>query len=120
MGALGALRIRLQAVMTNNANSKTFRVRFSTISGTVFDGVAFTSVIGAWREIVIANRTASTQIGRNESNGTGGWASYGTSVTSSVDTSAATTVVITAQLTNSADTAGVDFYAVELLRPDIA
>lgn len=116
MGTDGQLRVRALFTGTNSANAKTMRVRFGGISGTEYYGAAVTTtpqLQGTW---FIANRgAANSQIGF-VSTSTGFGNSSDANVTSSVDTSADTTLVISAQLANSGETYTLASYSVELLR----
>lgn len=111
LGRNGIIEINtLWSVSVNSANSKTARIRYSSITGTVYKtrDLANNQYMGT--SAVIMNRNATnSQIGASPS----GAASFsfdfvGTTIliTSSVDTTAETTVVISGQLSSGANTAG--------------
>lgn len=107
---------------TNNTNVKTMRVRFGGIGGTVFTAIPVTSQAGAGFVVGSWNRNATnSQIGLNGNAGgqgsTGLGVTGGAPVTSSLDTSVATTVVITGQKATSGDTLTLEAYVFELLKP---
>lgn len=98
-----------------NANNKTFRLRLGGIAGTQFMSITNTTQLSMWEIRSIANRNSkSSQIGRATAAGIG--ASTGAVVTSAVDTSVSTTLVLTGQLANAADSIVLERYLVELLR----
>lgn len=119
LGANGRLRVSQLWSMTNNANNKTFRIRWSTISGTAFAAVVNASVIG-WKDTrEIANRGATNSQAAQLASTAGANTLGGTPTTGTIDTTAATTLLLTAQLANSGDSMTLESYSVELLRPDI-
>lgn len=117
MGLNGIIRIVAIWSGTSSGNGKTFRCRFSTISGTVFRTAAQTTNISNREFITIQNRGAmDSQIGSVVGAATGGWSpSSGALVTAAVDTSAETTLVLSGQLADSGDTITLESYSVELL-----
>ena len=118
MGIHGQLHIHTHRTWTNDASGKTSRIRFSSISGTAFRATADASTAGISDYIVISNAGATnSQVGGQS--GTGAGLGVGALTTASVDTTAATTVVISAQLTDTADTMTLSSYRVILTRPDI-
>jgi len=119
MGPNGILRITTLWSLTNNANNKTCRVRFSGASGTQFVAAVLPSAQSAQNICIIRNRnSASSQVGHTS----GTFNSYnfntGAITTASVDTSVATTIVISVQLASGTDTASLESYIVELIRVD--
>lgn len=116
MGANGVLRLNFRCTATNNANAKTLRIRFSGGSGTIIYQVALTSTAGGagWSFIANTNSTSAQ-------NNWGQWTVINSTLTavssanSSIDTTASTTVVITGQKANGADTFTLDGYVVEIL-----
>ena len=122
MGATGRLETDSVWTTTNNANNKTYRIRLGGIAGTEYLSLTTNSVATFAAHKEIQNLTASSQIGGVQGNATAG--GYGAvtaaNVTSAVDTSAATTLVFTGQLTNGGDTIALASYRVTLTRPDIA
>jgi len=116
MGASGALRITTLWQYTNSANNKTLRVNFG---GTAFLNNSATTTLATQTLTIIRNRTASTQIGFTNATFSAIGTTTGTLATSSADTSASQSLTITAQLANSGETASLESYTVELIRPDI-
>lgn len=119
MGANGALRIRPYYLMTNNANLKTPRVRFSGASGTqVLPSGGVASVDDLVGDIWIINRNATnSQVMYSFSDyfaGGGITTRVGGRLTLAVDTTADTTIVITGQKATAGDTLTLDSYLVEL------
>lgn len=115
MGANGRLRITTIWTITNSGNNKTFRIRFGGTSGTIFGTGTLTTIASIHDQREVCNRnSASSQIG-GVNGGTGGWGtSSGANVTSAVDTSSETTVVITGQKASSGETITLESYLVEL------
>lgn len=116
MGPNGVLKIRTSWSVTNSANTKNLRVRFG---GSPYTLIAATTIATASVETQVINRgVENSQIAGFVSNGT---SPYGTSTasqpTSTVDTTAAANITITAQLANSAESIILRSYTVELLRP---
>jgi len=116
LGANGAIKVVGQLSFTNNANNKTPRVRFSGGSGTIYFTQTYTTQLVAWFEVTIQNaNSASSQVGwYRQSNGAGS-TSISTKTTSSVDTTAATTLLITLQKADSGDTLTLESYTVEVM-----
>jgi hypothetical protein len=117
MGTRGMLRVTSLWTVTNNANAKTPRVRFSGLAGTQYAAPSMASVVSLHDVRVIANRGATnSQVGGN-----GGTNTYGTTanalITSAVDTTADTTVKLTGQKGVSGDTLTLEMYLVELILP---
>jgi hypothetical protein len=116
MGANGMLRVTTVWTMTNGVNDKTTRVRFSGASGTIFGGQVWTTTAAMMNQILIANRNATnSQVGSPGST-TGPFGGTGIALpTASVDTTAATTVVITGQKEVDSETLTLENYVVELI-----
>lgn len=119
MGANGVLRIETHWLNNNSGNNKTARARFSTISGTQFVLAAVTTTL-SWRDVhLIANAGATnSQTAHTTANQFG--TSSNAAVTASVDTTAATTLILSGQLANGGDSLTLNYYVIELLRPDIS
>lgn len=116
MGANDYLEIHTAWSVTNNANVKTARVRFSSISGTEYLLTGLASYLNGRFITTIHNaNSVSSQKGGGPP---GGQVGVGTSAipTSSVDTSADTTIVITAQKATSGDTMTLERYSVILVK----
>lgn len=120
MGANGSINIMQLVTYTNNANNKTFRTRFGGAGGTIYNGMVVTTTATGLYQTQIGNRNATnSQIGFASGVGAGttgaSWGfTSGATVTSAVDTTANVDVVLTAQLANSADTASVEGYIVQI------
>ena len=116
LGPNGRLRITTLWTMTNSANAKTPRVRFSGAAGTQYANFALTTSAGYHDQIVIANRNATnSQVGPSSViNGHFGNGS-GAPTTSAVDTTAATSVVISGQKALAGEVLTLESYLVELM-----
>jgi hypothetical protein len=116
MGPNGRLRIQTGWTVTNSANNKVLRVRFSGIGGTIFYGATVTTSASVEDVRSIHNRGVTNSQACFQ-----GGASFGSSSsaygTSSVDTSVATTVVITGQKATAGETLTLESYLVELILP---
>lgn len=118
MGANGRILLSFVATCTENANAKTLRVRLGGIGGTGYLGNSLANFETARTELEIVNvNSESSQKGWVASFGTFG-TSTATPVTSAIDTSAETTLLITGQLTNGGDTISVESYLAQVLRRD--
>lgn len=114
LGANGIIRITTTWTVTNNANAKTLRVRFSGASGTQYLNAAAASMTGFSAIVEIANRNSiALQVGGAKyfaSTPAAGWVAG----TSAVDTSALTSLVITGQKATAGDTLTLESYLAEL------
>lgn len=115
MGTNGTIELHTDFSQTNNGNGKTIRVRFSGAAGTILDAAGHASIANRAAHYLIQNEnSASVQrvvyAGNNIS-------IYPTSAT--VDTTAATTIVITAQKATGTDTVTLRTYWAILRLPDI-
>jgi hypothetical protein len=119
MGANGILRISTLWSFTNNANSKTTRVRFSGGAGTIINGNTNNSVPTQDSLHTIKNRgVTNSQVGSmfgvvGAPGSTFAIISGPTAI--AADTAAATTIVITGQKATSTDTLTLESYCVEVL-----
>lgn len=117
LGANG--RVRLMTIWSRNsggAGNANYRIRYSGTSGTQYANVALTTGnLSAMHQVMIANRNATnSQVGAT-TGATGGWGPSGVApVTSAVDTTAATTLVLQGQLANSGDTVTLESYLLEV------
>lgn len=113
LGANGRLRITTLWSFTNNANSKTFRVK---LGGTQIWSRAESANLSAHHMIAMSNRnSASSQVTNSGSTG-GGWGPVGASVaTTAINTASTQNLTITGELVNSADTLTLESYLVEVL-----
>ena len=123
MGANGHLQIETAWSNTNNANNKTRVIRFGSgdnVSGTSFHGVVSTTNFMQSSQIMISNSTTSVQYGWYSTGLTGGPGNFAAAgVAGAIDTTAASYVVMSGILANSADTMTLLAYKVTLTRPDI-
>lgn len=115
MGPNGLVRIHTRWSWTNGASNKTVRVRFSGAAGTVYTTGSVTTNNGAALLTEIANRnSAASQVGSVILEGSIGFSAQPV-VTSSVDTTVATTVAITGQKASAGDALTLESYLVELV-----
>lgn len=112
LGTNGQIRIRTVWTYTNSANNKTLRIRYSAIGGTAFyaNTVTTTATCIDDRTICAAGATNAQIV--NTSNTAFGI--VGAADGLSVDTTVATTIVITGQLASSGETITVN-YTVEYI-----
>jgi hypothetical protein len=116
MGLNGSLRIWTLWTMTNSANNKTIRVRFSGANGAQYMVVTNTTTATYHAVTLLGNRgAANSQVGQM-SNGLIA-SSSGAVVTSAVDTTVDTTIVITGQKASAGETITLERYLVELIIP---
>jgi hypothetical protein len=123
MGPNGVLRLESMWSFTGSANSKTLRARLGGIGGTAYLGYATTTAshiaFGDQRRIMNRNSAAS-QVGANGTVLVGGLPtvfafSATAATTSTIDTSAATTLVFTGEKATGAETLTLESYLVEVL-----
>lgn len=117
LGANGALRVTTQWSYTNSVNNKTMRIRYSGAAGTIYMAIVATTTVSYYDVRTIANRgLTNSQIGfvAGSSILT---LSGGSAVTSAVDTTAATSLVITGQKASSGETLTLEGYLVEVVKP---
>lgn len=113
LGLNGLLRVSAVWTCTNSANTKTPRLRYSGIGGTAYGSSVLTTVTSFRQQAQIANRgLANSQHGND---GAGGGFGTALSVTSAVDTTAATSLVITGQKQTLGETFTLESYLVEAL-----
>jgi hypothetical protein len=118
-GSNGCLRILTFWTVTNNVNVKTARLRFSGASGTQYTNINLASNATFQCMTIIANRGATnSQVGSGSGQPVGGFGTTGAAnvTTSAVDTTAATTLVITAQKATAGDTMTLEGYLVEYIK----
>lgn len=119
MGANGALRLTCFWAVTGSTNAKTLRVRLGGIGGTAYvaTAIATAGITAVEMDGNIANRNSqSSQIGWVSAfSSVGSIAQSGSKITSAIDTSAATTLVITGQKALGSETLTLDAYLVELI-----
>jgi len=118
MGLNGIIRVTPLFSYTNSANNKTLRVRLGGIGGPAFLSNAATTTLLAQPIVLIRNRgVANSQVGFTAATFSSVGITTGALATGSVDTSAATTVVISGQLANTGETITLESYLVELIVP---
>lgn len=116
MGLNGILRVYSLWTFTNGADDKICRVRLGGIGGTAFGSTTATTSATLTDFRQIANRgAANSQV--STSSGVQFATSSGATVTGAIDTSAATTLVLTGQKETGANTLTLEAYTVELLIP---
>lgn len=115
MGPNGTLRITAFWTYTNGADDKILRIRFSGAAGTIYHTTTATTTASQTVQVSICNINATN----SQKSGSPNSVSFGTSanqsVTSAVDTTAATTIVITGQKETGTDTLTLERYLVEVL-----
>jgi hypothetical protein len=115
MGIKGGVIITTLWSCTNNANTKTARIRFGGIGGTAFQGIALASAASGRLACEIRNRSVTnSQVGPSTGNpgfGTGG----STITTAAVDTTADVSIVISGQKGTAGDTLTLEGYTVEIV-----
>lgn len=114
IGANGCLRVRTFWTVNNNANAKTTRIRLSAIGGTIFTSLSHGAVTTGSTDGLICNRNAQNSQYAYALTLSGNSTAISTA-TGSVETSVATTMVITAQKATGSDTMTLEGYTVELL-----
>lgn len=113
MGPSGQIRVLTTWQVTNNANNKPSRVRFGGAAGTAYLSQNFASVQTAAHETYIANRGASLQIGPPNLTAAFGTATTGLA-TSTVDTTASTTIVLSVGKATATDNQVLEQYAIQV------
>jgi hypothetical protein len=118
IGANGRVVIETSWSFTSSANSKTLRVRFGAsgggVGGTALLALGFTTTAMYHDYRAIANRNATnSQIAMLNTGVGGGWGgANNTPIATAVDTTAATEVVLSAQLANAGETITLESYQV--------
>lgn len=115
MGINGALRITAEWSYTNNANNKTLRCRLGGIGGTQYFGSVQTTSLGLRMVTTIQNRgAANSQVGSGFGITDAGAISVNKN-TSAIDTTAASSLVLTGQKATAGDTLTLESYIVEFI-----
>lgn len=115
LGPNSILDVRTVWTYANSANTKTLRVRLSGASGTAFGSIAATTTASCFDATKIVNRGATnSQIGWTQNANSGGSNLITQPTTAAVDTSLATTLVISGQLGLGTETATLEAYEVWL------
>jgi hypothetical protein len=114
-GTNGFMRLRMKWTLTNNANTKTARVRFGGIGGTIHYTRDLGNNATQEMEVVIGNRNAAnSQVGYQKSFSTIAIASAAVT-TGAIDTAPGTTAVITIQKTTAGDTCTLEAWDAQLV-----
>ena len=115
LGANSRIDIVTHWSFSNNANNKTLRIRYSGGAGATYLSQTLTTQIEFQADTYFANRNStSSQVGGYKGITGVGTVVGNTQVTSAVDTTAATTIVITAQKGNAADVLKLESYQARL------
>lgn len=116
-GANGLLRVTTNWSCTNNANSKTIRVRYSGASGVAFLSANITASAGCMAVTTIGqNNSTFSQVGGSLGVTTTGIPfSNAQGATAAADTASATSLAISAEKATGTDTLTLLSYVVELL-----
>lgn len=114
LGATGGLRIYAYFIQTNNANVKTGRIRFSGNAGTVFVTATLASAGQTGGVAQISNLGVSAQLSTVHAIQSGG--AVAGAVTGAVDTSAATTLVLSIQRATATDNIVIHPPIIEVVR----
>lgn len=114
MGANGVLRVTANFTVTNSANNKTLRVRFSGTSGTAVGSAVVTTVASSLMQVSVWNRASqSSQYAMMEMDA--GSSVSAASTTSSVDTTGNTLITVSCQKASSGETCTLESLLVELM-----
>lgn len=103
MGANGVLRFTIANSETNNADSKTFRVRWSGTGGTVFIAQAPASVGNAGFVCTISNTATNANISACQASNGAGPSTF--NITGTIDSTASTTIAVSVQKGTATDNA---------------
>lgn len=117
LGPNGSIRVATRTTVNNNANVKTWRIRYSGASGTQYYSNNFASLVSVGVTRLISNRNATnSQIGGVDVTGTfeSGTATAA-HITSAVDTTGSTTIVVTCQKATSGDTCTLEHIIVHVI-----
>lgn len=115
MGVNGLIEVHAIFMVTNNANTKTCRVRFGGIAGQPYVALGMTTNASYFAHAIVANRgVANSQIGHTALSSAYGQTTSA-NITSSVDTTASVDVVISGQKASAGDTMTLEGYIVELV-----
>lgn len=119
LGANGGLRIRgYFSAVTSSANTKTVRVRFGGLGGTVVATplAGTTGTTYSFQAEIFNRNSVSTQIGLGVSNRSDLLQSQVNTASAAVNTAVAQDVTITIQLASSGETITPEGYIIEALR----
>lgn len=116
LGANGFIRFSFSLGVTNNANAKNIRLRYSGAAGTQLMNANAANVSAFMFQGTLSNSNA-TNAQRTSVHGgnVSGWSLQAQLAQSAIDTTAATTIVITAQKASAGDTVTLIDYLFELI-----
>lgn len=115
IGANGVIKYTLNLALTNNANVKTLRVRFSGAAGTVLGSANLAGEFNVFWQGTIFNANATNAQNADAFYVANPAAAISLHGTSAIDTTAATTIVITGQKATAGDTFTLSNYLFELV-----
>jgi hypothetical protein len=122
LGASGRVVITALWSYTNSANNKRMRIRYgatgaaATHAGTVYESILVTTTASYRGQVEIINRSASSQVGRNASLGSGGWGTTSSAiVTSAINTANATEIEFSAEVSNAGESITLESYIIEVV-----
>lgn len=120
MGSNGHLRIRTVTSNNNNANTKTIRIRWNGIAGTVISATAQTTATGLVNYITVTNRgNTSSQVALNDVSFSSVAGAIGVAtITSGLNSDtfgASTSIVLTCQKAVAGDTCTMESILVEII-----
>jgi hypothetical protein len=113
----GAIRLYFSFGVTSSANAKTFRIRFSGAAGTVLASFSPINATNGRFDFTMANAGAT---GAQVSNGYGSTTAgtqFFSSTAATVDSTAATTLIISIQKATAGETVTLNGYIAELVKP---
>lgn len=113
MGANGRIEITTMWSYTNSANNKTLKVKFG---GTTLQNITATTTASLQVAMMIANRNAANSQVASPNSSTGSGATTNAVQTAAIDTTAAVTILLTAQLANTGETITLEAYSVKLFK----
>lgn len=117
LGINGRMRITTHWSVTNNANTKSVRIRYSSSTGNPYLAGSLTTVEAFKHQCEIYNKgVTNSQEGFSMPSAQGGWGTTTIAIqTSTIDTTADTTLYISGQLSVTTDTITLRSYTVELM-----
>jgi len=114
LGVNGKLRFYILGTVTNNANTKSFRLKHAA---TPLWQVAYTTAVGVTSQILFLNKNSESSQVTSLFNSSGLGGSTSTVVTpSAINTSADFSLTITGQLADSADSMSVTAIFAEIMQ----
>lgn len=116
LGPNGILRLSTTWSFTNNANTKTPRIRFSEGAGTVIATTSMTTALSLKMIATMANRGVQNSQITDALISAGGGVVGQTLTSSAIDTTAATSIVISGQKAVGGDTFTLESYLLELIQ----